>query len=61
MAQWMSSKKEIVFSFVSGENETMDEHKERNCVNNFLTEVGRWMNLGKFDERNRIMELRRVN
>jgi len=49
MAQWMSSKKEIVFNFVSGKNETMDERKERNCVNNFLTEVGRWMNLGKFD------------
>jgi len=49
MAQWMSSKKEIVFTSVCGENETMDEHKERNYVNNFLTEVGRWMNLGKFD------------
>jgi hypothetical protein len=45
----MSSKKEIVFTSVSREGETMDEHKERNCVDTFLTKVGRWMNLGKFD------------
>jgi len=42
----MNSKKEIVFISVSGGNETMDELKEKNSVNNFLTEVGRWMKFG---------------
>jgi predicted Rossmann-fold nucleotide-binding protein len=42
----MNSKKEIVFISVPGGNGTMDELKEKNCVNKFLTKVGRWMNFG---------------
>jgi hypothetical protein len=36
----MNSKKEIVFTFAFGGSETIDELKERNCVNNFLTKMG---------------------
>jgi hypothetical protein len=35
----------------------MDELKEKNCVNNFLTEVGWWMNFGNLTRKNRVMEL----
>jgi hypothetical protein len=30
----------IVFTSISGGNEAMDELKENNCVDNFLTKVG---------------------
>jgi hypothetical protein len=36
----MNSKKEIVFTSISGGNEAMDELKENNCVDNFLTKLG---------------------
>ncbi len=49
----MNSKKEIVFISISRGNETMDELKEKNCVNNFLTKVGRWMNFGNLTRKNR--------
>jgi len=52
----MNSKKEIVFTFVSVGNETMDELKAKNCVN-FLTEVGRWMNFGNLTRKNRVMKV----
>jgi len=42
-------KKRNCFTSISGGNEAMDELKENNYVDNFLTKVGGWMNLGKFD------------
>jgi len=57
MARWMNSKKIIVFTSAFGGNETMDELKEKNYVNSFLTEVGRWMNFGNLTRKNRVMEL----
>jgi hypothetical protein len=53
----MNSMKEVVFNSVSRGSGTMDELKERNCVNNFLIEVGRWMNFGNLTKKKRIMEL----
>ncbi len=57
----MNSKKEIVFTFAFGGSGTMDELKERNCVNNFLTKMGRWMNFGNLTKKNRIMEVWEVS
>jgi hypothetical protein len=53
----MDEFKEIVFISVSRGNETMDELKEKNCVNIFLTKVRRWMNFGNLTRKNRVMEL----
>jgi len=53
----MNSKKQFVFISVSGGNETMDELKEKNCVNKFLTKVRRWMNFGNLTRKNKVMEL----
>jgi len=53
----MTSKKAIVFTSISGGNETMDELKEKNYVNNFLIEVARWMNFGNLTRKIRVMEV----
>jgi hypothetical protein len=50
-------KERNCFHFHFWGNETMDELKEKNCVNNFLIEVGRWMNFGNLTRKNRVMEL----
>jgi hypothetical protein len=45
----MNSKKEIVFTSISKGSKAMDELKENNYVDYFLTKVGRWMNLRKIE------------